>query len=73
MKSKFRKEALLSILISFITNGTDMIEFFGYVDEENIFENKNLILAILSLLKKYINFEINFIQILIQVFLFASK
>ena len=50
MNTKFRREALLSLLVSFITNGTDIVDFFGYVDEEKTFENKNLLVAILSIL-----------------------
>lgn len=48
MKTKFRREALLSLLLSFITNGTDIIEFFTYVDEERIFSNRAIIIVILS-------------------------
>lgn len=46
-KKKFKREALMSLLLSFITNGTDIIEFFTYVDEERIFVNKSLVLWIL--------------------------
>ena len=50
MNTKFRREALLSLLVSFITNGTDIVDFFGYVDEEKTFENQNLLAAILSII-----------------------
>ncbi len=49
MKSKFRREALMNLLIGFTTNGTDVIEFFTYVDEERIFKDKSLVLCILTL------------------------
>ncbi len=49
MKNKFRHEALLSLLVSFITNGTDVIDFFSYVDEERIFAEEQLVLCILTL------------------------
>jgi hypothetical protein len=49
MKNKFRHEALLSLLVSFITNGTDIIDFFSYVDEKRIFAEEQLVLCILTL------------------------
>ncbi len=49
VKTKFKREALMNLLISFITNGTDVIEFFTYVDEERIFKDKDLVFCILIL------------------------
>jgi hypothetical protein len=48
MKAKFRREALLSILVSYLTNATDIIDFFSNIDEEKIFHNKPLTTAILG-------------------------
>ncbi len=49
MKAKFRREALLSILVSYVTNGTDIIDFFSMVDEEPIFHDRPLVIGIMSM------------------------
>jgi hypothetical protein len=48
MEAKLKRKALLSIVISYLTNGADVIEFFAYVDESEVFYDSNLLYAILS-------------------------
>ena len=36
------------MVISFLTNGTDIIDFFTYVDEERVSENETLTIVILG-------------------------
>ncbi len=43
-----KREAILNTLLSFITNGTDLVEFFSNVDEEAISPNFSLTMAILG-------------------------
>lgn len=37
----------MALLLNFITNATDIIDFFGYVDEERIFEDTRIVAVIL--------------------------
>lgn len=39
----------MALLLNFITNATDIIDFFGYVDEERIFEDTRIVAVILVL------------------------
>ncbi len=43
-----KKEAILSVLLSFITNGADIVDFFGNVDEATLFPNQALTTSILG-------------------------
>lgn len=47
-RTKLRREALMSLLLNFITNATDIIDFFGYVDEERIFEDTRIVAVIVA-------------------------
>ncbi len=44
-----KKEAILSVLLSFITNGADIVDFFGNVDEATLFPNQALTTSILGI------------------------
>jgi len=46
-KTKFKKEAEMTLLLAFITNATDIIEFFAYVDEDKVEISKEVDIAIL--------------------------
>ena len=75
MKNKFAQEALLSLLISFLANSSDIIELFAYVDEEKILPNKSLVVQILSKPHKSpppIQTEMH-LQLLLLKFFLASR
>jgi hypothetical protein len=46
-KTKLKKEALMNLLLAFITNATDIIDFFAYIDEDKVFLSTDLIVSIL--------------------------
>ena len=66
MKKKFAQEALLSLLISFLANSSDIIELFAYIDEEKILPHKSLVVQILS--KPYKSSRYQFRQMCIYTF-----
>ena len=50
MKSESIKQAaILNVLLSFITNGADMVEFFGNIDEDRMSQDTALVYTILGI------------------------